>query len=164
LESPDVNVLIEAARQDAAHHAICRNWLHESLASGKSLGISELVLSAVVRILTNPRAFRPVMTLEEVLRFTDSLLAQPTVTRLRPGDRHWRIFTGLCENEHITGPKVADAYHAALAIEHGATWITLDRDFAAFRWLRSRNLLAQPDVRESRARYGVPPVRRRAKR
>lgn len=102
------------------------------------------------------------MTLAEVLHFTDALLAHPAVTRLRPGDRHWRIFTGLCENEHITGPKVADAYHAALAIEHGATWITLDRDFAGFRWLRSRNLLAQSDVREDRAKYGLPPPRRRA--
>ena len=41
---------------------------------------------------------------------------------LRPGAKHWEIFAGL----------VPDAYHAALAIEHGATWITNDRGYAQF--------------------------------
>ena len=162
MESPDVDVLINAARPDAPHHGVCRDWLQSSLASGKTLGVSELVLSGVVRIVTNARTYPRASTLAEVLEFANSLMSHPSVTPLRPGDQHWRIFTGLCESEHITGSKVADAYHAALAIEHGATWITLDRDFAAFRWLRSHNLLAKPAVRESRPRYGVPPVRRAA--
>jgi hypothetical protein len=34
------------------------------------------------------------------------------------------------------GNVVPDAYLAALAIEHGATWITLDRSFARFPHLR----------------------------
>jgi toxin-antitoxin system PIN domain toxin len=162
LESPDVNVLLGAAIEDAPHHAICRDWLRTSLSSGSTIGISELVLSGVVRVATNPRAFPRPATLAAILQYTGVLLSHPTVTRLRPGDNHWRIFTGLCEREHVTGNKVSDAYHAALAIEHGATWITLDRDFASFSWLKSRNLLARPEVREPRARYGVPPIRRRA--
>ncbi len=162
MESPDVDVLINAARPDAAHHRVCREWLETSLAGGKTLGISELVLSGVVRIVTNTRLYPRASTLEETLAFTNTLMSHPSVTRLRPGEQHWRIFTGLCEHEHVTGAKVSDAYHAALAIEHGATWITLDRDFASFSWLKSRNLLAKPEVHEPRARYGVPPVRRRA--
>ena len=34
-----------------------------------------------------------------------------------------------------------DAYHAALAIEHGAEWITTDRDYARFTGLRWRHPL-----------------------
>jgi uncharacterized protein len=164
METPDVNVLVNAAREGAPHHAICRAWLDEALASGRAVGISELVLSAVVRILTNHRAFQPPATLAETLQVSEALLAHPSVTRLRPGPGHWKIFTTLCEASHATANAVADAYHAALAIEHGAEWITLDRDFAAFPWLKSRNLLAAPGVRETRARYGIPPVRRGAKR
>lgn len=164
MESPDVNVLVNAARDAAPHHAVCRAWLDGALAGGGALGISELVLSAVVRILTNPRAFQPALTLKQALEFTEALLAHPSVIRLRPGEGHWRIFSTLCEGSHATANAVADAYHAALAIEHGAEWITLDRDFAAFPWLKSRNLLASPPIREGRARYGLPPVRRAARR
>jgi len=51
---------------------------------------------------------------------------------LRPGARHWEIFTNLCRESNARGNLVADAYHAALALEHGARWLTLDRDFARF--------------------------------
>jgi predicted nucleic acid-binding protein len=33
---------------------------------------------------------------------------------------------------------VTDAWFAALALEHGCEWITLDRDFKRFPELRSR--------------------------
>ena len=41
----------------------------------------------------------------------------------------------------LTGNRIPDAYHAALAIEHGCTWVTLDRGFAAYSVLRLVNLL-----------------------
>jgi uncharacterized protein len=160
MEIPDVNVLVNAAREGAPHHAICRAWLDDALASGRPVGISELVLSGVVRVLTSPRAFRPPATLGDALGVCESLLAHPSVVRLRPGQGHWKIFATLCEGSHATANAVPDAYHAALAIEHGAEWVTLDRGFAAFPWLKLRNLLAVPGARESRARYGIPPVRR----
>ena len=40
----------------------------------------------------------------------------------------------------LTGNRIPDAYHAALAIEHGCTWVTLDRGFAAYSGLRLVNL------------------------
>jgi predicted nucleic acid-binding protein len=36
------------------------------------------------------------------------------------------------------GPRVSDAWFAALAIEHGCTWITFDRDYARFDGLQWR--------------------------
>ena len=41
----------------------------------------------------------------------------------------------------LTGNRIPDAWHAALAIEHGCEWVTLDRGFAAYPGLRSVNLL-----------------------
>jgi predicted nucleic acid-binding protein len=60
---------------------------------------------------------------------------------LTPGDRHWQIFSDLCRTSHAKGNLVADAYHTALAIEHGCEWITADRDFARFKGLRWRHPL-----------------------
>jgi uncharacterized protein len=41
----------------------------------------------------------------------------------------------------VKGNLVADAYHAALAIETGSEWITTDRDFSRFSALRWRHPL-----------------------
>jgi predicted nucleic acid-binding protein len=57
---------------------------------------------------------------------------------LRPGPGHWRIFRQLCRQGGVRGNLVADAAHAALAIEHGCEWVTADSDYAHFapplRW------------------------------
>ena len=55
---------------------------------------------------------------------------------LRPGDRYWPIFDGLCRRTQARGALIADAQHAALALEHGCEWISFDRDFAKFPDLR----------------------------
>ncbi|MEJ7803133.1 MAG: PIN domain-containing protein, partial [Candidatus Limnocylindria bacterium] len=76
------------------------------------------------------------------LKFTDALRSQPTATVLAPGPRHWQIFGRLCREAGAKGNLVADAYHAALAIESGSEWITTDRDFSRFAGLRWRHPLA----------------------
>ena len=55
---PDVNVLINAFRKDVPQHGVCRAWLAGVVSGDARFGLSTLVLSAVVRIVTNPRAFR----------------------------------------------------------------------------------------------------------
>ena len=94
-----------------------------------------------IRVLTNSRVFDPPMPLVDALAFVDALRAQPRAVSLRPGERHWELFTTLCRDGNVRGNLVADAYHAALAIETGAEWITTDRDFARFRALRWRHPL-----------------------
>jgi predicted nucleic acid-binding protein len=57
---------------------------------------------------------------------------------IRAGSGHWSIFRQLCEQRELHGKLVADAAHAALAIESGCEWVTADTDFARFapplRW------------------------------
>ncbi len=141
MQSPDVNVLVNAAREDAIHHDRCRAWLVDAFSGGGEVGLSELVLSGVLRVLTHPRVFHPPMSSEEATAFVDAVLAQPAATALRPGSGHWRIFRGMFTARRLTGNHVPDAYHAALAIEHGCQWVTLDHGFAAYPGLRWRNLL-----------------------
>ena len=129
---PDVNVWIGALRPDAEQHAHYRDWLTEAMNSPETVGVSDLILSGVLRILTNSRAFREPTPLGVAIDALDEIRASTGIGKVRPGSRHWSIFTGLCRSVTATGKLVPDAYHAALAIESGATFITADRDFFSF--------------------------------
>ena len=135
---PDVNVLIYAFRKDSARHEVCKPWLDMVVGGDAQFGLSPLVLSAVARIVTNPRIFRQPSPIDEVFAFCDNLLSQPHCEIVRSGSRHWAIFTRICREAGVRGPRVSDAWFAALAIEHGCTWITYDRDYARFPELEWR--------------------------
>jgi toxin-antitoxin system PIN domain toxin len=133
---PDVNVLIYAFRTDAAEHAICRPWLEKVVEGDSRFGLSPLTLSAVVRITTNPRSYKEPSSLVAAFDFCQDLINQPHCQIVEPGERHWDIFQRLCIETGTRGTRVTDACFAALAIEWGCEWITLDRDFALFPGLK----------------------------
>jgi hypothetical protein len=138
---PDVNVLVHAHREDAADHAAYRDWLTALLSSDEAYGVSELVLSGFLRVVTHPRVFSPPSPLEAALRFATEIREQPGAVIVAPGPRHWDVFTGLCRSAGVKGNLAADAYLAALAIESGSEWITTDRGFGRFPGLRWRHPL-----------------------
>jgi len=133
---PDVNVLVCAFREDSPDHQRFRKWLLGRVTSSEAFGISELVLSGVVRVLTHPRIFNPPTPIDLAIAYVDALRTQHNAVIVAPGSRHWEIFTRLCSGAGVKGNLVHDAYHAALAIEHGCEWVTTDRDFARFSELR----------------------------
>jgi toxin-antitoxin system PIN domain toxin len=138
----DVNVLVYAYRTEAPEHAHYSAWLNTTTVSDQAYGVSELVLSRFVRIVTNRRGMTTPAPLESALGFVTALREQPNAVPLSPGPRHWRIFERLCREAGATGNLVPDAYLAALAIEHGAELATADADFARFPELRWRHPLA----------------------
>ena len=137
----DVNVCVYAIRADSPDHAAYRSWLTDALNGDEPVGISELALSGVVRVITNHRIFREPSTTQQALDACGELRSGPVAVPLQPGKRHWKIFDSLCRQTNAKGNTVPDAYHAALAIENGATWITTDRGFARFPGLRLRHPL-----------------------
>ncbi len=128
----DANVLIYAFRTDTEHHAVSRKWLDGIVSGAAAFGVSPLVLSAVVRITTNMRRSPQPSLHQEVFGFCDDLLVPSHCRIIEPGPNHWQIFKRQCTDTGTTGPDVTDAWFAALAIEHGCTWISFDRDFARF--------------------------------
>jgi len=138
---PDVNVLIYAHRRESPEHAAHAGWLTALAEGDEPFGLSELVLSGVIRIVTNPRVFRTPTPLPIALSFVDALRGCPNAVPLRGGPRHFEIFERLCHQTGASGKLVADAYHAALAMEHGCEWVTTDSDFARFPGLRWRHPL-----------------------
>ena len=133
---PDVNVMIYAFDADRPRYNELRPWLEAVLHGDSPFGMSPQVLSSAVRILTNPRVFSNPHPLAKVLDYCNEVFSAPNCHVILPGLRHWQIFSDLCTQADAKGPLIYDAWFAALAIEHGCEWITLDRDFARFPKLR----------------------------
>jgi len=133
---PDVNVLVGAFRADAPDHGRLRAWLEGAVVGVEDLGLTDAVLTGTVRVLTHPRVFAKPTPLARALEQVATLRAADGVVRAAPTPRHWEVFEQLCRAADARGNLVADAAHAAVAIEHGALWVTLDRDFARFPGLR----------------------------
>jgi toxin-antitoxin system PIN domain toxin len=135
---PDVNILVHAFRSDSSDHKTCRNWLNNVVNGDARYAISPQVLSGVIRITTHPKVFSMPSSPNEVFHFCDLLLTQSHCVIVQPGERHWEIFKRLCTQADARGNLVPDAWFAALAIESGCEWITLDRDYARFPGLQWR--------------------------
>jgi uncharacterized protein len=135
---PDVNILVHAFRSDCLQHEICRSFLDDVINGDARYGMAPQVLSGVIRITTHPKVFAVPSSLDEVLRFCDTLLAPSHCAVIQPGERHWEIFKRICTEADARGNLVPDAWFAALAIEAGCEWITLDRDYARFPGLHWR--------------------------
>ena len=138
---PDVNVLVYAHREDSPHHAGCRKWVEAVVNGNESYGLSELVLSGFVRVVTHPKVFTRPSPLADALEFTEQLRGGPNCIPVAPGRRHWEIFRALCVEAGAKGNLVPDAYLAAMAIEAGCEWVTTDHDFSRFNGLRWRHPL-----------------------
>lgn len=141
---PDVNVLLYAHRADShPEHARYAAWVAALATGAEPFALSVLVLTGVLRIATNPRIFPRPSTLDEALAFTGELVRQPMARLVGPGPRHWELLSELCRESGATAKLVADAAHAAVALEHGCTFVTTDSDFGRFPRLRWRHPLAR---------------------
>lgn len=138
MQMPDVNVLVYAHRAECESHLRYAEWLRKLATGAEPFALSEPVMQGFLRIVTNPRIFDPPSTMAEALRFLRELTDRPKCTVLRAGSGNWSILEQLCRKDGIRGKLVADAVHAALAIEYGCEWVTADTDFGRFapllRW------------------------------
>jgi toxin-antitoxin system PIN domain toxin len=137
----DVNVLIYATRKQAVDHERYQAWLTKVIDGPAAFGVAELVLSAYLRIVTNPRILSKPLAISDALHIVDGIRSKPNCVVIRPDIRHWGIFSDLCVKANAKGNLVADAYLAALAIESGSDWYSTDRDFARFPGFRWRHPL-----------------------
>lgn len=137
----DANLLLYAYNSRAVEHKRCRLWLESTLSEPGLVRFAWLTLWAFLRIATHPRTFERPLTSDDATAIVSDLLAQPNVGVLEPGERHWEILRPLCVEGQATGALVMDAVLAAIAIEHGATLHTTDRDFARFSGLKWTNPL-----------------------
>jgi len=138
----DANILLYA--EDSLHprNQQAREWWDGRLSQTETVCLCWTVLSAFIRIGTNPRVFEHPLSLEQALARVQSWLDQPCTRVVRPTERHWTVFQQMLTDGQAIANLVTDAHLAALAIEHGCELASTDSDFARFPRLKWSNPLS----------------------
>jgi toxin-antitoxin system PIN domain toxin len=137
----DVNVLVQACAPKSPHHEFFHTTVQDLLGSGRRFGIYGPILSAVLRICTHPKIFKPPAAPQTVFPFLEKIRKNPQAVIIEPGPRHWSIFQDLILDQKLQGGDITDAWFAALALENDCEWWTSDSGFSRFPGLRTRQLL-----------------------
>lgn len=142
--TPDVNVLLAAARSDHPNHAVARDWLDGAIAAtsgGTPLTLMPMVVTSVLRLLTSPRVFREPSSTTDAVGFVDALLdaGGARVASLGP---EWPRLRTLCLDRSLGANAVPDAWLAAAVLQLGEHLVTFDRDFKALLRRSQLTLLA----------------------
>lgn len=137
----DTNLLVYAYIPSLEQHASAKRWLEETLTQDEAVGLTWTSVLGFVRVVTNPRIFRVPLKVERAAAVVDEWLQQPAVEIVLPTPRHWTTLREMLTAGHAGGALTTDAHIAALAIEHGATVYTTDRDFLRFPGVRVVNPL-----------------------
>jgi toxin-antitoxin system PIN domain toxin len=128
----DANVLLHAVNERAREHEAARAWLSASLRSNEAVAFAWTVVLAFLRLATHPSVFPRPLTTGDAATALERWLDAPPAVLLDPTRRHLPLLRGLLERSGTAGNLVGDAHLAALALEHGATVVSFDRDFGRF--------------------------------
>ena len=137
----DANIPLYAEDSLSEHPEGIRTWWAAQLSGSEPVALCWPVLTAFLRISTNPRILRRPLTLREASARVQSWLDQPCVRMVEPTDNHWEIFQRLLQEGRATANLVSDAHLAALAVEHNCTLCSTDADFARFKSVKWHNPL-----------------------
>lgn len=139
---PDVNLLLYSINEHYPEHDGARRWWIDVLRH-REVGMPLVVQLGFLRIGSNDRIFNPPASVVLLMERIDLWMGLPNVRAIQPGPRHFDILHKLVEaqDDSYPGSRVTDYHLAALAIEHGATLFTHDREFDRFAGLRWRDPL-----------------------
>jgi toxin-antitoxin system PIN domain toxin len=129
--TPDVNVLVAAARSDHPHHSVARAWLEETLAgaeAGTVCALMPMVLASYLRLVTSPKIFKRPTPIDEAIGFVDALLSLPGVQLAELGPE-WKRLRQLCLDRKLSGNDLPDAWLVAAVAQRGEHLVSFDRDF-----------------------------------
>ena len=132
----DLNLLLYAYNSGALEHRTASSWLAGVMMSAERVGLSWVTLLGFMRLSTAPRVLADPYEVREAVDIISTWLARDNVAIVSPTDRHWPILSDLLPRHRVRGSLITDAHLAALAIEHGATLCTNDRDFLRFAGLK----------------------------
>lgn len=140
MKLPDTNVLVYAVNTEAPQHHAAHGWLRDAFASPAGVGLAWMSLLGFLRICTHHRILSAPLRVEQALRVLSFWLARPRVRVLDPTERHAALLSELLGRAGTAGSLTNDAHLAALAMEHGATLVSFDRDFDRFEDLSFERL------------------------
>ena len=139
---PDASVLVYAYDRTSDLHRVARRWWESVLSGSEPIGIPWVVILAFVRLVTHPVLCENPMTIAQARQAVESWFRVDQVRLLAPGPATFDYFFDLLQQAGTGGNLSTDAMIAALAIEHGGSVYSTDRDFSRFPKVRWQNPLA----------------------
>lgn len=138
----DANILLYAVVSDYPQHTIAKDWFEKQLNGPRQVAIPWPSLLAFIRISTNHKLFSQPFSVQQAWDYVDEWTGLSSVWIPQPLERHGEILKDLLLKTNASGNLVPDAHLAAIAIEHGLTVYSADRDFARFEQLKWGNPVA----------------------
>jgi uncharacterized protein len=135
---PDVNTLLYAVNSSSDQHAVALEALRQSFEDPPGVAFAWAALLAFLRLSTRRGIFPSPLSVDDAFQVIEHWLGHARAQVVHPGERHARILGGLLRSAGTAGNLTTDAHLAALAIEHGATILSFDRDFARFEGVQWR--------------------------
>lgn len=135
-------MLIYAANAKAAQHRSAKEWLVAAYASPAGIGFTWLALIGFLRLTTRQGILAHPLRIDDALGLVHDWLNHPRAQVLQASANHEAVLAALLRSLGSAGNLVSDAHLAALAIEHGATLGSFDRDFLRFEGLKFELLRA----------------------
>jgi toxin-antitoxin system PIN domain toxin len=136
---PDANTLLYAVNSASNQHAAALHALREGFDDQRGVAFAWTALLAFLRLSTRRGIFPRPLPVEDGLRVIEHWLGHPRAQVVNPAERHAEILGRLLRSAGTAGNLTSDAHLAALAIEHGATVLSFDRDFARFDGVQWRS-------------------------
>ncbi len=131
----DTNVLLHATNSAAPQHALASRSLGGAFADAQGVGFAWLALIGFVRLSTRTGILARPLNAEQALAVVHGWLAHPSAQVVQPTSRHAALLGRLLLGAGTAGNLTNDAHLAAVAIEHGVTLVSFDKDFERFAGL-----------------------------
>jgi toxin-antitoxin system PIN domain toxin len=138
----DANILLYSHFSSYDVHERVRNWLDTQLNGATQVGLPWQSLLAFARIASNPRIYPRPQTVVGAWNQVRAWSSNRSAWIPQPTEQHGEILAEMIALPGMTSKLVMDAHLAAIAIGHGLTLCSSDRDFARFPKLRWFNPLA----------------------
>jgi uncharacterized protein len=128
----DTNVLVYSVNTASRQHTAARAWLKNALADPAGIAMPWVSLLGFLRISTRTGILAQPLAPDDALALMNIWLRMPHTRVPEPTERHAALIGRLLLGAGMAGNLVNDAHLAALALEHGATVASFDRDFTRF--------------------------------
>ena len=124
LSLPDVNVLVALAWPTHVHHELVHAWVERQ--GGEPWATCPLTQSGFVRVSSNRQVIPAAKSPREAILALAAMIARPghvfLSDKVSIADRKWIAWEKLVGHRQVT-----DAHLLAVALQHGAALVTLDR-------------------------------------
>jgi uncharacterized protein len=131
----DTNVLLHATNSGATQHAVAKRFLKGSFDNAEGVAFAWLALVGFLRLSTRAGILAQPLPAQSALAVMQDWLQHPSAQILHPTTTHASVLSRLLMGAGTAGNLTNDAHLAAIAIEHGATLVSFDRDFERFAGL-----------------------------